>query len=98
MALVAWPEQPEQPLPPPPPLSSLPRLQPPTHLRTGAAALAASASGGAPAWGCWLVELLQRDGRPVMVIVALTVLFPLSLQRHVREVRGSGTAACPRNG
>lgn len=31
--------------------------------------------------------LLQRDGRPVMVLTVLLVLLPLCLQRHIRQVR-----------
>lgn len=32
-------------------------------------------------------QLLQEDGRPVMVLVVLTVLLPLCMQRHIRQVR-----------
>lgn len=34
----------------------------------------------------WLWDLLSTDGRPVMVLVVLLVLFPLCMQRHIREV------------
>ncbi len=30
--------------------------------------------------------LLERDGRPAMVVVVATILYPLCLQRHIREV------------
>ncbi|KAG2499638.1 hypothetical protein HYH03_002577 [Edaphochlamys debaryana] len=36
-------------------------------------------------------ELLQRDGRPVMVFTVLTVLLPLCLQRHIREFEKAAT-------
>ena len=32
-------------------------------------------------------ELLERDGRPIMIIVVVCVLLPLCLQRHIRQVQ-----------
>jgi hypothetical protein len=42
----------------------------------------------------WLKQLLQQDGRPVMILVVLLVLYPLSLQRHIREVRALAVPSC----
>eukprot|EP00201_Polytomella_parva_P012349 CAMPEP_0175072368 /NCGR_PEP_ID=MMETSP0052_2-20121109/19864_1 /TAXON_ID=51329 ORGANISM="Polytomella parva, Strain SAG 63-3" /NCGR_SAMPLE_ID=MMETSP0052_2 /ASSEMBLY_ACC=CAM_ASM_000194 /LENGTH=605 /DNA_ID=CAMNT_0016339851 /DNA_START=124 /DNA_END=1943 /DNA_ORIENTATION=- len=36
-------------------------------------------------------SLLRDDGRPVMILVVLTVLLPLCLQRHIREFERAAT-------
>ena len=47
-----------------------------------------------PWYGSQAPELLERDGRPVMIVVVLLVLFPLCLQRHIRQVKAVGVYLC----
>lgn len=42
-----------------------------------------------PGWVEEMLELMRIDGRPVMLLVVALVLYPLCLQRHIRQVRGT---------
>uniref|UniRef100_A0A7S0S1I6 Amino acid transporter transmembrane domain-containing protein n=1 Tax=Chlamydomonas leiostraca TaxID=1034604 RepID=A0A7S0S1I6_9CHLO len=66
-------------------LKGLPASDQPPPPATGGGAVA-----GASWWQGWL-ELARRDGRPVMLLVVACVLYPLCLQRYIRQFERAAT-------
>eukprot|EP00199_Chlamydomonas_sp_CCMP681_P000359 CAMPEP_0119116390 /NCGR_PEP_ID=MMETSP1180-20130426/52256_1 /TAXON_ID=3052 ORGANISM="Chlamydomonas cf sp, Strain CCMP681" /NCGR_SAMPLE_ID=MMETSP1180 /ASSEMBLY_ACC=CAM_ASM_000741 /LENGTH=542 /DNA_ID=CAMNT_0007105527 /DNA_START=42 /DNA_END=1667 /DNA_ORIENTATION=+ len=56
-----------------------------------ASAALGDSTATAGSWGEDLLALMRRDGRPVMLVVVATILYPLCLQRHIRQFERAAT-------